>query len=262
MSPVAAPSRHFRDYARLLRDLHDLVRAGRGDSPEADASREMMDEAWEGLSPDEAARLRGLSADLGTIGSDPPETVDRPPEASFHALLLELEQNGDWDRLLLLLRSHREQLRASKVAVLRGVCWNALGEPLAAVQFWRESIRLIKRRLERGASKLMEMAGEARQIEEFAARIDERRAEGFGELRRGIEEFGRLTRERMEEACACEESLDEYESRLLGMAAPEAAVDHDEAEDRRLSPPPAILAGLREIEISLDAVERLYSPAA
>jgi len=54
----------YAQHERLLRQLHDLNRAGKLDSAEADALRDEMDPSWSALSVEERARLAQLSEDL------------------------------------------------------------------------------------------------------------------------------------------------------------------------------------------------------
>jgi hypothetical protein len=66
-----------RSVGQLL-ELHRVTIAGGEESVEADAIRESMDVDWWDLSPKERDLVRGLSADLFTIGVDRP-VPDRDP---------------------------------------------------------------------------------------------------------------------------------------------------------------------------------------
>ena len=55
---------HCVEYVALLVQLHNLIAAGKGDDPEADAIRDQMDEPWRHLNDKEISRLRDLSASL------------------------------------------------------------------------------------------------------------------------------------------------------------------------------------------------------
>ncbi len=66
-------SPHYVRYVELLTQLHALVRVGKGDSPEADALRDEMDEPWCQLPAEETAEIRRLSAQLNSQRDvDPP----------------------------------------------------------------------------------------------------------------------------------------------------------------------------------------------
>ena len=41
----------FREYVRLLRELHRLIAEGKGDSDEAEELRDLMDDRWDQMSP-------------------------------------------------------------------------------------------------------------------------------------------------------------------------------------------------------------------
>jgi hypothetical protein len=56
------PGRHFTEYARLLDELQSFIRAGRGDTDQAEEVREAMDGLWNLLSPEEARAVRDLAA--------------------------------------------------------------------------------------------------------------------------------------------------------------------------------------------------------
>jgi len=57
-------SAHFAKYLELLNQLHALVRTGQGDSAEADALRDAMDELWLHLGQDEIAEAKRRSSQL------------------------------------------------------------------------------------------------------------------------------------------------------------------------------------------------------
>lgn len=70
-APSPATSPHYVECARSLGRLHSLIQGGEGDSAQADEIRDVLDELWTRLSPEEADQLRALSADLNTIGRVP-----------------------------------------------------------------------------------------------------------------------------------------------------------------------------------------------
>ena len=73
-------SLHFVQYVGLLTQLHELVRQGKGDTPEADALRDQMDEPWGHLTEEEIAQARLLSADM-SLGYASTASVWAPAEA-------------------------------------------------------------------------------------------------------------------------------------------------------------------------------------
>src|SRR5262245_56318392 len=97
---------HYQESIRLLRELHFLMAEGKGDTEEADRVRDLMDDHWYHLSPQEVRRIEGLSADLYTLVDPPP-----PPQQLTRAEVDEFDRragaawnNREWDRVLELLR--------------------------------------------------------------------------------------------------------------------------------------------------------------
>ena len=131
---------HYVEYICLLLQLHGLIAAGQGDDDEADAVRDKMDGPWRQLTPDEISRVRGLSADLYTIGGDRRSPDNLPDEAV--AEIREAYSRADWPRVLELMREHEQELPPDEVAAYRGFCWGNMGQFVAAVEFLREAVRL------------------------------------------------------------------------------------------------------------------------
>jgi hypothetical protein len=77
--PTAPPpfSPHYVEYTRLLRELHALIRGGRGDSEQADEIRDAMDGPWGLLTPAEAELAKKLSADLNATPQKTPASTSR-----------------------------------------------------------------------------------------------------------------------------------------------------------------------------------------
>jgi tetratricopeptide (TPR) repeat protein len=113
--------------------------AGHGDSDEADAVREQMEAPWQAMTDDERTRLRGLSADLYSVGRERPEPDHA--DAELAARLKALAASNAWDDLLACLRQAEEQLSPRDVAYARGLCWAHLGQPDVAIEFLREAAR-------------------------------------------------------------------------------------------------------------------------
>ncbi len=62
----------YRAMVRGTRELHQLLAAGKDDSPEADALRDATDGPWEALSEVERNRVRNLAEDLYSLVEPPP----------------------------------------------------------------------------------------------------------------------------------------------------------------------------------------------
>ena len=141
---VATDDSPVRAYARLLLGLHDLIAAGRGDDPEADALRDQMDTPWYAMTEAEQERVGGLSEDLYALAENNRRSVKMSTEerkkwgrdfgAAFEA--------GAWDGALELLRRPPDDAAADLVALSRAECWEHLGVPEVALRFMRAGTRL------------------------------------------------------------------------------------------------------------------------
>jgi tetratricopeptide (TPR) repeat protein len=123
-----------------------MIRDGEGDTAQADEIRDTMDELWTQLDPQEAVRLRSLSADLNTIGR---ESALGAPESAGNATLQKLrdaEARHDWEEVLALLREGRDALPADEAAFVRSRSWANLGDLHTALLFLREAVRLAPHR--------------------------------------------------------------------------------------------------------------------
>src|SRR4051794_20595894 len=99
---------HYRQYQRMLVDLHARIAAGAGDSADALALRGAMEGPEEHLSEAELARLNVLSGDQSMTHDrevPDPNVVNRVPPADLPRLLALASENEDWEELLALLRA-------------------------------------------------------------------------------------------------------------------------------------------------------------
>src|SRR5207247_7126638 len=115
---------------RGTRELHQLLAAGKDDSPEADAIRDATAGPWEALSEVERNRVRNLSEDLYSLVEPPPTAQPMNPQAQakLHEAF-EARQRGEWDRALDLLRRWRAYIDPALVSYLRGRIWLEAGDP-------------------------------------------------------------------------------------------------------------------------------------
>src|SRR5438105_3018253 len=95
---------HYRESVKLLRELHFLMAAGKSETDEADRVRDLMDDHWYQLSPQEIRRIEGLSADLYTLVDPPlpPQQLDQREIDEFNQPSATAAKNNDWDRVLEL----------------------------------------------------------------------------------------------------------------------------------------------------------------
>jgi tetratricopeptide (TPR) repeat protein len=134
----------YRHYEDLLKQVHFLISAGKGDSEEADAVRERMDAPWYKLSEPERTRLKGLSADLYQLQDD--EILETPiaPHPSLDAFREQIsyaQEWNDWDAVLGLLRRRPFDALPESVAAWRARAYDALGHFDTAILFLDHAFR-------------------------------------------------------------------------------------------------------------------------
>lgn len=134
-------------YAHLLRQSHDLLAQDKGDTPEAEAIAEQMDQPWYTLTPQEQQRMRGLSADLHALGEEGPKQVEMSPEqlaAWQHGArdAFERSELGNVDAWLEFLRQPiPSKLPRHIIPFLQARSWEKLGDLETALVFMREAER-------------------------------------------------------------------------------------------------------------------------
>lgn len=136
---------HYREYQRLLVELHALIAAGQNRSPEARKLRDRMELAEANLSEDEIIRLNGLSADLSMTHDreiPDPDVVARVPPQEAPWLIESAFKSGKWEDFLELLRSDASRfLSVDQIAYVRSRAYEALGELAPAVAFMDEAAK-------------------------------------------------------------------------------------------------------------------------
>jgi len=136
---------HYREYQRLLVELHALIAAGRNQSSEARRVRGLMECAEADLSEEEIVRLNALSADLSMTHDreiPDPDVVARVPAGEVRQLVESAYGRRKWEDVLEFLRaglSHR--WRADEVAYLRSRAYEGLSDLAPAVAFMDEAAR-------------------------------------------------------------------------------------------------------------------------
>jgi tetratricopeptide (TPR) repeat protein len=128
---------------RGTRELHQLLAAGKDDSPEADAIRDATDGPWEALSETERDRVCNLSEDLYSLVEPPPALQPMNPQAQAKLNdAIEAKQRGEWDRALDLLRRWRAYIDQALISYLRGSIWLEAGDPGTAALFFEHASKL------------------------------------------------------------------------------------------------------------------------
>ena len=130
----------FQESVRWLLALHDVMSAGRSESPEAEDLRTRMEKPWYAMADEEQELIDGLSADLYTIGQ--PRAVSTLVADQDTAEFERLINEKSWASALEFLRDHEAQLPPDDVACIRGICWASLDQPAVADRFFLEALRL------------------------------------------------------------------------------------------------------------------------
>jgi tetratricopeptide (TPR) repeat protein len=135
MKAMFADNPHYVEYETRLKELHDLIGEGKGDSDEADEVRDAMDLPYRQLTREEVDRLRGLSADLYMLQDD--EIFQRfdGTQEELRAALQDAWKKQDWERLLGLLRKGPDSLSREGLASLRATAYQGLGHLDTALMF-------------------------------------------------------------------------------------------------------------------------------
>ena len=136
---------HYREYQRLLVELHALIAAGQNQSAEARRVRGLMERAEADLSEEEIIRLNALSADLSMTHDreiPDPDVVARVPAQDVPRLIDSAYKAGKWDDVLELLRAGVSHLwRVDQIGYVRSRAHEGLGELAPAVAFMDEAAR-------------------------------------------------------------------------------------------------------------------------
>jgi tetratricopeptide (TPR) repeat protein len=138
MSGRFADNPAYVQYETLLKQLHGLIAAGRGESHEAEAVRDAMDEPGGGLSREEVLRLKGLSADLYMLQGTEVFAADKAQKLELEELRSELDhlrQWNSWDSVLALLRRRAPTTPENAVAATRARAYAELGHADTALLF-------------------------------------------------------------------------------------------------------------------------------
>lgn len=146
MTTAAKPLTMNPNYLAMVRgtrELHQLLGAGKDDSPEADAIRDATDGPWEALSEIERNRARNLAEDLYSLAEPPPSAQPMNPQAQAKLTeAFEARQRGEWDRALDLLRRWRAYIDPALISYLRGAIWLEAGDPGTAAAFFEHAAKL------------------------------------------------------------------------------------------------------------------------
>ncbi len=144
-----AKAENYRSYVRNVLKLYVYKDAGRFDTDEADAVRDEMVEQWYALSQSERKRMDGLVMDLNELRISSGKTwwQSLPEKKKQEGLVrirevYELKKAGRFDEALEHLRKWKNIIVPQFVWHFRGSCWNYMGIPEVAVEFYGEAARI------------------------------------------------------------------------------------------------------------------------
>jgi tetratricopeptide (TPR) repeat protein len=138
---------YFLAYARLLHQLHVLIREGADETPEAELLREQMDEPAKYLAQEEIDCLNAISADFYTLSGQPWQVQPSPPMAREELKeALEARDRRDYVKALDLLRKNQVFRETASVSYMRARIWSGAGEYDIALDFFRRAKELTPRR--------------------------------------------------------------------------------------------------------------------
>lgn len=136
---------HYREYQRLLVELHALIAAGKNQSLEARDLRHRMEQVEAHLSEDEIVRLNALSADLSMTHDreiPDPDVAARILAEDVPRLVESSYRSGKWENVLEQLRAGVSHLwRPDQIAYSRSRAYEGLSELAPAVAFMDEAAR-------------------------------------------------------------------------------------------------------------------------
>jgi hypothetical protein len=127
----------YVEYSWRLRQLHALIRVGKGDSDEAEAIRDEMDEPYSRLTEDEIDRLKLLSADLHILGENLTLSQDQTTDGSLRQRLLDAGRREDWSELRSLFLADADSVGLFDRILFRAIYWAALSDFESSLEFLR-----------------------------------------------------------------------------------------------------------------------------
>ena len=135
---------HFREYLRLLRNLHESIRTGSDESDDGEAIRDQMDAPADFFTKSETESANGISADLYSISNSEPYTP-QPMTQIVQAEIkkaLDARNAGEFIESLNLLRKNQTYVDFAMLTYVRGSVMFDAGEFNLAVDFFRHAMVL------------------------------------------------------------------------------------------------------------------------
>ena len=149
MSGLFADNPCYVKHETQLKQLHQMMAEGNGDSEEADALRDEMDTTWWPLTAAECKRVSGLSADLYMLQDDEVfEPADGRTQIQIGQAIYAAIDRKKWEEALALMRKPNI-IPKDQIAAFRAKAYDELGHYDTALLFLNYRI---EHSAERGAS--------------------------------------------------------------------------------------------------------------
>jgi hypothetical protein len=133
----------YREYIRLLAELHGLIVSGQDEASEGERLREQMDASSEHFSDAEIASLHGISADLYSLAETAAPARPKTPQAQHDLLEAMLAaRSGDYIKALELLRRNQAMIEPSLLSYMRGQIFADAGLAELANRFFEHASTL------------------------------------------------------------------------------------------------------------------------
>lgn len=146
MSIVANRSQDLalQRFTEKLVKLHELIALDRGETPEADELRDLMEQPWYSLGERESKIAQQVSADLYALFPD--SAPPHPPGDAFSPSLAkdlnEARKNNDYLTALELITQRATEIGEYRATNLRGSCYQHLGITDIALLFFERAVDL------------------------------------------------------------------------------------------------------------------------
>lgn len=133
----------YREYVRLLAQLHRMIAASQDEGSEAERLRERMDACSGRFNDEEIASLNGISGDLYSLTAPVAPPRRKTPGAQhelFQAMLA--ERSGEYVTALDLLRRNRKMIEPALLSYMRGQIFAGAGLEEIANTFFEHASTL------------------------------------------------------------------------------------------------------------------------
>ena len=133
----------FREYARLLFELHLLIAQEQDEGEDGERLRDQMDVLSRRLSQPEIEALSELSEDFYSISDPPNHWVPTTEDCAWKGDAQILRSQRRFLEAFGLLRKFAPSIDSAELALQRGRLWEQLNEPRIARAFYDHARKLV-----------------------------------------------------------------------------------------------------------------------